>query len=401
MNILFICDEYPPGQHGGIGTMVQVLSRELVKQGHQVSVIGLYPYYYGGENYENDLGVEVYRLRYGLNLGGKSKHFLYKAFGKLPRFIRKNINGKQAFNKLTKKIEELIKEKGIDVIEIQDWNTFTFFIGFNVDWPLFSVPFIVKSNGSYSYFKDEMKLETKDFFKNNDIALYKRADALSSVSKYTESVNRRVFQYTSRVQILYNAIELPNINIDLNKKEKTFIFTGTLIKKKGVWELMRAWNIVNEEHPNAVLKIYGKGKVEELKALLTKEAKSTVKFLGHVTREELFNELSVATAAIFPSYSECFSLAPLEAMAVGCPVINSRLSSGAELVVDKENGALIQPTDIVGMANTIIEMIENKELQKKYSINGLATIHEKFTIEKSAKDHIAFYNEVISDFRRK
>lgn len=129
--------------------------------------------------------------------------------------------------------------------------------------------------------------------------------------------------------------------------------------------------------------------------------KSTVKFLGHVTREELFNELSVATAAIFPSYSECFSLAPLEAMAVGCPVINSRLSSGAELVVDKENGALIQPTDIVGMANTIIEMIENKELQKKYSINGLATIHEKFTIEKSAKDHIAFYNEVISDFRRK
>ena len=30
MNILYICDEYPPGKNGGIGTMVQVLGRELV-----------------------------------------------------------------------------------------------------------------------------------------------------------------------------------------------------------------------------------------------------------------------------------------------------------------------------------------------------------------------------------
>src|SRR5690625_7674160 len=95
MNILFICDEYPPGMNGGIGTMVQVLSRELVKQGHQVTVIGLYPYYYGQKDYEVDQGVEVYRMRYGINFGRKHKNFFHKAFGRMPDFIRRNLNGKR------------------------------------------------------------------------------------------------------------------------------------------------------------------------------------------------------------------------------------------------------------------------------------------------------------------
>jgi glycogen synthase len=43
MNILYICDEYPPGPNGGIGSVVQNLARELVKQGHKVYVVGLYP----------------------------------------------------------------------------------------------------------------------------------------------------------------------------------------------------------------------------------------------------------------------------------------------------------------------------------------------------------------------
>lgn len=50
MNILFICDEYPPGKNGGIGTVVQNLGRELVKQGHSIFVVGLYHFSYGEKN---------------------------------------------------------------------------------------------------------------------------------------------------------------------------------------------------------------------------------------------------------------------------------------------------------------------------------------------------------------
>lgn len=396
MHILFICDEYPPGKNGGIGTMVQVLGRELVRQGHQVTVVGLYPYYYGGKDYEVDQGVEVYRLRYGINLGRTNKHFFYKAIGKLPDWIKRNLNGKKAFNKFIKKIHTLIGAKNIDIIEIPDWNTFVFNIGFKVTWPRFKVPFIVKSNGSYTYFSDETNVKGEEKFLKIDKELYKRADALSSVSYYTESINKKLFQYDRDVEILYNCIETDlDSDIETERKEKTIIFTGTLVEKKGIFSLLKAWNIVNEQHSDAELKIYGKGNKLALIPFLNKKSLQTVHFLGHTTRDNLYKELGNATAAIFPSYSECFALAPLEALAVGCPVINTSRASGKELITDGENGSLIDPDNIDEIAEKIVELIENKELQQSYSIKGRKTITEKFNISKSARDHIDFYKTII------
>lgn len=395
MKILFLCDEYPPGKHGGVGTMVQVLGRELVKQGHQVFVMGLYTYYYGEKDFEIDQGVQVHRVRYGMNFGKTNKNFFYKALGNMPDWVRKNLNGKRAFQKYIQKINVLVDAENIDVIEIQDWNSFIFEIGFKVEWPNFKAPLVVKSNGSHTYFSDEANTVTDAKFEEIDKALYARANALSAVSHYTESVNKRLFNYSKSVAILHNCIEtisdFKSIEI---KEEKTFIFTGTLVKKKGIFSLLAAWNDVIIKYPDALLYLYGKGKIEELKPLLTEGARMQVHFMGHTTRENLFYQLSKATAAIFPSYSECFALAPLEALAVGCPVINTSRASGKELIIDGENGSLIDPDNITEITEKIIELIENKELQKQYSQKGRATIINQFSIEKSAKEHLAFYQRV-------
>ena len=63
MNICFVCSEYPPGPHGGIGTMTQVLGRAFARDGHQVRVVGVYPEWYGEPDVEEDHGVQVLRLR--------------------------------------------------------------------------------------------------------------------------------------------------------------------------------------------------------------------------------------------------------------------------------------------------------------------------------------------------
>src|ERR1700744_319828 len=63
MNILYLCDEYPPGPHGGIGTSVQLLAREMAKQGHKVVVAGIYSPGYGGEDEVTDEGVKVSHYR--------------------------------------------------------------------------------------------------------------------------------------------------------------------------------------------------------------------------------------------------------------------------------------------------------------------------------------------------
>src|SRR5262245_56513540 len=63
MHICFLCNEYPPAVHGGIGSFTQTLARELVKHGHSVTSIGLYPIQ--SEVIENDHDVTVIRLPQG------------------------------------------------------------------------------------------------------------------------------------------------------------------------------------------------------------------------------------------------------------------------------------------------------------------------------------------------
>jgi glycosyltransferase involved in cell wall biosynthesis len=399
MNILFICDEYPPGKHGGAGTMVRVLGRELVRQGHAVTVMGLYSYYYGQKDYEIDEGVEVYRYRYGLNFGNKRRNFFYKVVENLPDWIKSKLNGRKAFKHFVQKIHQLIAEKQIEVIEIQDYNSFALEIGFDVKWPIFKAPLTVKSCGSHTYLCHGTNQEAVEKFVEIDRNLYARADALSAVSHFTESVNQELFHYNQVVTILHNGIESTfNFELNQDREEATFIFTGTLSKTKGIYSLLRAWNKVNVTHPEAALYVYGKGDIEVLKKELNTNSINRVHFMGYVSREQLYQELSKATAAIFPSYLECFAMAPLEALAVGCPVINTSRASGKELIEDGVNGSLIDPDNLDEMAEKIIELIENEELQRTYSHNGRETILKHFTIEKSAKEHIDFYKKVIQDF---
>lgn len=397
MNILFICDEYPPGRNGGIGTMVQVLGRELVKQGHEVYVAGLYSYRYGQADYEEDQGVKVWRMRYGLNLHTKPESRWYNLLEKLPAIIRRNLNGQRAFQKYVDFVHQLVDKAKIDVIEIQDWNTFANHIGFIVEWPEFKAPLVLKSNGSHTYFSDEMHVPANKTLQQTDRLLYKRADALSAVSKYTADRNRVLFDITTEIGILYNSINIPT-HPEQVRQPQTIVFTGTLIEKKGVFSLVKAWDMVHKALPQAKLLVYGKGKTAPLQAMLSAEALSSVEFRGHATREVLFDELSKATMAIFPSYSECFALAPMEAMAVGCPVLNSARSSGPELVTNGENGGLVDPDDVEGLASAIIKLIQNKALQEQYSAEGKKTVTTRFNITRSAQDHIAYYQQVLQQY---
>ena len=44
MKILFYCNEYPPYPTGGIGSVTKIVAEELVKRGHEIFVVGYYPY---------------------------------------------------------------------------------------------------------------------------------------------------------------------------------------------------------------------------------------------------------------------------------------------------------------------------------------------------------------------
>ena len=207
MRICLVCNEYPPGPSGGIGTFVQTLGRALVGAGHQVYVLGLYRPGYVAPEREVDQGVEVLRLRASARRLGWIADRV--------RFFRT--------------VQQWIKTKAIDLVEVPD------FEGWTALWPRLSVPVVVRLHGSVSYFAAEMgRLRRRRMFYLERAAL-RRADHWCSVSRYTAEKTQRLFGLRRGADaILHNPVEVTDDPPFGCRARQEVVFTGTLAAKKGI-----------------------------------------------------------------------------------------------------------------------------------------------------------------------
>ncbi len=380
MRLCFLCSEYPPSPHGGIGTFTQVLARSLVEEGHTVRVIGIYPHSHREGACEEDRGVQVWRMR-----APKSR------FG-----------WPYARLQLWKQVSQWAKAKEIDLIEAPDWE------GLTAYWPSPGVPVVVRLHGSVSYFQQELNKPTKASIFRLEQSALRRANAWCSVSRYTAEKTKQIFGLrTGPDAVLYNPVEVDSPRHRAPAQEDRVIFTGTLTHKKGIVSLIKAWPSVRERCPNAVLQVYGKdGRAENggsmlayLKGLISADA--DVVFHGHVPRCQLFAAFAEAKVAVFPSYAEAFAVAPLESMVQGCPTIYSQRGSGPELIQDGVDGLLVNPDSPTQIADAIVRVLRDPELADRLAGAGRTRVLENFSIEKLRQQNIEFYERCIAGFQTK
>lgn len=404
MNILFVCNEYPPGRSGGIGSGTRVLARALVQAGHTVLVAGLYVPGYGEKDYEEDMGVKVWRRRSPLDIGLIKNDYslpdtiilkLLKLSGIRTWDARRCVLAFHSF------LLELIAKFKIDIIEWPDFNEYFPYLPNSFSWPKLPVPLVIKCNGTASYIARDMQEKIDPTTLKNEKKHLDRADALVAVSKYTADSYVSLYDNHRPVEVLYNSIDLPANIYRPADATPTIVFTGTLTRRKGIYSLLKAWNTVHQTRPDARLRVFGKGKVHLFEPLLDPASRDSVVFEGFATRDQLFAAFSTAAAAIFPSYNEAFANAPLEAMAVGCPVIYSTRASGPELIEQGENGLMIDPDNIQQIADSILLLLGDARMRTKFSVEGRRSIEQRFAIHISVHDHILYYEKQLNEYMTK
>jgi len=117
-----------------------------------------------------------------------------------------------------------------------------------------------------------------------------------------------------------------------------------------------------------------------------------VKLLGHISDEQLARLYQAASVFLFPSFEEGFGMPVLEAMAAGVPVVTSNVSSMPE--VGGEAALYVDPHDPGGIAQKVVEAVEDSELHTSLVQKGLARAKE-FTWRRTAEATLAVYEEVL------
>ncbi|MEO2081646.1 MAG: glycosyltransferase family 4 protein [Leeuwenhoekiella sp.] len=361
-----------------MGTSIKNMVSELVKQNVKVSV---FVYGQARDEFFKEEGVDFYllkKLKY--TFGG---FYLY----------RKHLN--TLLNKI------IIREQ-IDLLEVPDWTGISAFMKFKI-------PVVMRFHGSDTYFChiEGRKQKWKNWFFEKQAV--KNSNAYIAPTTFAGEKSAKLFGLKpSKVEIIPYGLQLNNFvnEYPLDYLPFSIVNIGTLIRKKGVFQLAKIFNAIHERYPEATLTLIGSDSAdvytnssstwELMQKEFTESAFQKVTYRGKVLYDKVQAVIKKAHVCVFPSLAETLGMVTLEAMALRKAVVNTNLGWAQDLITDGKDGFLHHPDDIEGQCNSIERIFLNQGLLKGLGERARLKVESNFNIENLVKRNIDFYSEVLN-----
>lgn len=246
----------------------------------------------------------------------------------------------------------------------------------------------------YPNYHDSLVIQN---FKKNIQLIESQADLVFVDSKATEE---DLVEHSSiprqKIEVVYPGLnakfrassyeEITRVKQKYHLQKPYILTVGTKEPRKNIQRLIEAFESLNNGEINLVLVgKHGWGK-DDMKV---GDKKLNIIELGFVADEELPALYSGAMLFAYPSLYEGFGFPVLEAMACGCPVITSNISSLPEIAGNA--ALLVYPKDVKEIAHALHTLISNRNLQRDLTKKGLIQA-KKFSWEEAAKQTLKIYN---------
>lgn len=197
-----------------------------------------------------------------------------------------------------------------------------------------------------------------------------------------------------------SGVDLNNYSNNIKSKDSKvrIIYTGRMIKEKGVKDLIDAAEILRGEyqdkiefllcgnltnHPDSI-------KEEEIKSWCDEEY---IKWLGH--REDIARLLEESDIMCYPSYyREGVPKSILEACAASLPIVTTNSVGCKDTVDESVNGLLVPPHSPEELSKALKELIDNKELREEMGRNSRLKAVLEFDVEDVALQHMKIYESL-------
>jgi glycosyltransferase involved in cell wall biosynthesis len=376
------------------GVFVHEQVKELLKLNINVEVIAPIPYspklfqrysskwklYNSVPKFEIIDGVRVFHPRYIALPGGKLKQFWGYIYAKTSEKIIKNI----------------LLEGKIDLFHVH--GTLPDDDAVAKLSQKYNIPFIAHIHGASVF----ALTKRKSHF-NKSMNAKVKAKAIISVSKVLQNKMKKFIgnRYSGKFHTIYNGYKKTSI-VDKREKHDDFVilFVGTIYEQKGIRYLIEAFQKFNNKYRNTKLVVIGDGSLlNEMKLLSQKlGVDGSISFKGSMPHSEVLMEYSQSDIFVLPSWNEGFGVVYLEALAKKIPIVGSKGFGISDIIVDGENGFLVEPQNSEEIFLKIELLFNDSELRKQLAENGYQTI-EELTWKKNAQETISVYKSVLSEVK--
>ena len=389
MKILMLTWEYPPRIVGGIARVVNDLSKRLIKDGHEVTVVtyreGNAPYY------ELDKGVKVYRV----------DNFMINANNFIDWVMQLN------FNMIAKVGEIIAKEGKFDVIHAHDW-----LVAYSAKTlkQAYGMPIVSTIHATEAGRNSGIREANQKYINDTEWMLTYESTEVIVNSNYMKSELQRLFGLPfEKINVVPNGVNITNysgIERDYNFRrkfaldnEKIILFMGRLVYEKGVQYLIGAMPKILEHYHDAKLVIAGRGgMIDELKQeVYNLGIQDKVCFAGYLNGKDVGKMYKAADISVFPSIYEPFGIVALEAMLAEIPIVVSDIGGLNEIVEHKQTGMKSYCGNSNSIADSILELLFDHQLCANIVKKAKIKVRNEYNWNKIAQDTHFTYQKAICE----
>lgn len=259
----------------------------------------------------------------------------------------------------------------------------------------------------------EMKIKSKIHQELEFFSLRNFCDVVISVSDEARTFHLQVSKAVpDSVRTIYNGIDLKNfVNLD-NQQEraalrkelgispdaKLLITVAVLRELKGIQFMIRALPAILSSSPEVYYLVVGSGSYQDA---LEREVdqvgvKDRVIFAGQ--RGNIPQLLAASDLFILPTLTDALPTVLAEAMAARLPIVASSVGGVPEMVIDGQNGILVNPSDPQALSGACVSLLSNSEKRNMFGASGWQIVNNKFNSEGQVEQLKALYLDLIKAY---
>jgi glycosyltransferase involved in cell wall biosynthesis len=223
------------------------------------------------------------------------------------------------------------------------------------------------------------------------------------ISKYNQELAKQSSFNLMNECVIYNPVndtffnENPTNNLQFDR----IYYVGSIIRRKGLLDLLKSIKVLNKNNKRYYLEIVGdfiefEYKNEIVNYIEGNDLKKQIIFHGWKKSEEIQQISKNIAIFVLPSYQETLPIVIAEAMASGKTVVSTNIAGIPEMIDDKENGFLFERGSVNQLTEILSYLYNNTQLIKDVSVKSKEKAKLLFSSNNVAEKTYQYYNSIIS-----